>query len=852
MSTLRAWLMRLRATLRKDHTGRFEEEIKHHVELLAAEYVRRGQTEAEAHYAALRDLGNLTSLEQEYRERNGFPLLENLWRDLKFAVRMLRRNPVYTACCTVTLAVGLGSMITVLCVVSALLWKPLPFPNPERLVVIKEVDPRSGLWTFTEPDLLDVEERSQSFAAVAAFRRGLSALTGAGEPETIQSATVTASTFAIVGIQPIAGRLFHDSEREVVISRALWQKKWQMNPAAVGQAVAIDGKNYTIAGVADLPADLLPGCEILLPLVPKATESRTAHEIETIGRIRAGVDIGQAQSELNTIAAAIARENPRSNAGWRMQLMALSDYVIGARTGRTVWMIVAAVALLWMLACANVAGLQMARSIARRHEMSTRLALGASRGRLFAQTLTESIVLAFIGGLLGVVITGYAMDAIRYLAAESLPRLAQIQMNPVTIGIALGCMLLSTLLFTVFSGRSPGLQGGREIARRDRGRDALIVVQVALASSLLLGASLLLQSFFRLRAVDPGFDPERILMVHVNLSNPGYDSSRRVAFFRDTTERLSRLPEVESAGATNVSPFSGDGTANRFRLEGETASEEYRSASWRAVTPGFFTTLGIPLKWGRLFTDRDANGSLEVVILSESMAKKFWPNQDPIGKRLRWGSSGNPKTIVGIVGDLRDLAVDVSPVPTMFRPFAQLSEAPMTLVIRTKRDPSAAVRGVRREVWAVERNAALEFQSLRQAMSDSILRPRISLLAFAVFALIAMITAAFGLYGLISYRVNQRQQEIGIRLALGCPAASVRWAVQKRCLLLVCWGLAVGLPVAYALSTLMTSLLYQTHPTQPSAYAMVLLVFVVVAFTASYGPARRASRMDPSAAIRYE
>ncbi len=852
MSALRAWIARLRAILRRDRTGYLNEEIQEHVEMLAADYVRRGMTESDAGYAARRDLGNVTSLQEQYREQNGFPLLENFWQDLKFAVRTLRRNPAFTASCTATLAVGLGSMITILCVVQAFLFKPLPYPQPERLVALKEVDPRKGLWNFSEPDFLDLQERTKSLASVAAYRRGSFALTGASEPETIQAAAVTPSAFAILGINPVAGTAFHDAQKYAVISRALWKRKWQMNPTVLGQAIALDGGNYTIAGVADLPADVLPGVELLIPLSPKATESRTMHEIDAVGRLQPGVDRRQAQTELNTVAASIARENPRTNAGWSVQAIPLSDYVIGPGTGRMVWMIFAAVALFWVLACANVAGLQLARSIARRHEMSTRQALGASKWRLFAQTFTESIVLACIGSTLGIAIAQYSVDAIQRFAADSLPRLTGLHIDPMSLAIASGCMLLSTLLFTMFSGRAPELQGGREISRRDRGRDALIVVQVALASMLLLGAGLLLQSFVRLRAVDPGFDPEKILTIRVNLPNISRDDTRKVAFFHDVTERLVQLPEVASAGATNVAPFSGHGTANRFRLEGESTSAEFRSAAWRAVTPGFFTSLRVPLKHGRLFTDEDRDGSPEVVILSESMAKKFWPNQDPIGKRLLWGKSGNPKTIVGIVGDLRDLTVDTSPVPTMFRPFSQLPDAPMALVIRTKTDPSSAVADVRREIWSIDRNAALEFQPLRQAMSDSILRPRASLLAIAVFAIIAMITAAFGLYGLISYRVNQRQQEIGIRLALGCPAASVRWGVQKRCLILVCSGLAIGLPLAWALSTLMTSLLYETRPTDASAYAMVLLVFIVVALTASYGPANRASRMDPASAIRYE
>ncbi len=564
------------------------------------------------------------------------------------------------------------------------------------------------------------------------------------------------------------------------------------------------------------------------------------------------MDAGQAQADVSTVAESIALENPRTNMGWSMRIVPVLDYVIGPRASRTVWMIFAAVALFWVLSCGNVAGLQLARSIARRHEMGTRLALGASGRRLLAQTLTEGAVLATFGSGLGLVVALYGVDLIRALAADSMPRLAHVHADMTMFGAALCGILISTLLCAMFSGRSPEFYGGREISRRDRGRDALIVVQVALAGILLLGASLLFQSFARLQAVDPGFDAERILAVHVTLQTAAYDDLRRVSFFQESEQRLASLPQVESVGATNISPFSGEGTANRFRLEGEGMAAEYHSAAWRAVTPGFFPALAVPLRRGRLFTDADASASQQVVILTESMARKFWPNQDPVGKRLLWGRSGSPKTIVGIVGDLRDLAVDTAPVPIMFRPYAQLADAPMTLLIRTRGDPAAASASVRREIWTLDPNAALEFQPLNRAMSDSIMGPRVSLLACTVFAGIAMITAAFGLYGTISYRVNQRQQEIGIRLALGCPASQVRWDVQKRCVRLVWVGLAIGLPVAYLLSMLIASLLYETRPTQASACAAVLLIFSVVALAASFGPARFASRMDPASAIRHE
>jgi putative ABC transport system permease protein len=371
-------------------------------------------------------------------------------------------------------------------------------------------------------------------------------------------------------------------------------------------------------------------------------------------------------------------------------------------------------------------------------------------------------------------------------------------------------------------------------------------VQVALASLLLLGAVLLLKSFLRLQSVDPGFNPDKILAVHADIPRG------RVAFIREAIRRLGVLPEVESVAASNVQPFSGAGTANRFRLESESVAGNFRSAAWRAVTPEFFATLGLRLVQGRFFSDGDSDGSQEVVILSESMARQFWPNENPVGKRLLWGKSGSPKMIVGIVSDLRDLAVDTPPTPTMFRPFAQLSDAPMTLLVRTKGEPAAAIADVRRTLWAIDAGTALEFQPVRQAMHDSMLRPRAGLFALAAFAVIALATAAFGLYGLISYWVSQRTKEIGIRLALGSPASAVRWSVQKRCLLLVCAGLLAGLPAAYGVSNLLTSLLYATQPTEASAYAAVFVLFLMVGIAASYAPARRAARLDPASVIRHE
>ncbi len=821
MSNFRLMLARFRSLFQVESGDRLEEELQAHAEMLADEHRARGLSEEEARYAARRDLGNRTALRQEYRERSGLPLIENFCLDLKYALRTLRRNPAFTSSCVATLAVGLGAMITVLCVVSAFLWQPLPYPDAKSLVAVKEVDPRQGLWTFSEPALIDLQERSRLLSVVAAYRADNLVLTGAGEPEAILGAAVTPSFFKLTGMKPV-----QDSQEWIVVSRRLWKRRWQMDANLVGRSIVLSGKNYIVAGIGDLAGDLLPGVELFIPLIPSASESRSMHEIDVAARMRDGVTAVQAQAELNSIASSIA------NGGWGMRLIPLSYYLVGPSTSRMIWMIFAAVALLWLLACANVAGLQIARGVARKKEMVTRHALGASRARLLTQTLTESLVLAFAGCALGLLIAEYSTHALQVFGSAIFPRLAQVRLDGNAVAVALICLLTSTILF--------GLD------RRAGGRDLLIVAQVALASILILGATLLLQSFLRLNAVDPGFNPDKILSVRV------HSSGDRTTLIQNALEQLSRLPGVAAAGASNVAPFSGAGTANRFRLENESGLE-FHSAAWRAVTPGFFGTLGIPLKRGRFFSDADRNGAQEVIILSESMARQYWPNQDPIGQHVLWGRSGSPKTIIGIVGDLRDLRVDEAPAPTMFRPFAQLSDAPMTLLIRTREEPSSVIPSVRRVMAGLDRNAALECRPLRRVMSDSLLSQRASLLTVGAFALVALVTAAFGLYGLISYRVNQRQKEFGIRLALGENPGSVLWGVQRRCLMLVSAGAGlIGLPVAFALSRLLASLLYNTPPTQASAYVTVFLVFLGVGLAASFGPALRASRLDPAAVIRHE
>jgi len=852
MREWRVLLRRLGGVFQSGRAAHLEEELREHAAQLAEEYRRQGMTEEEAHYAALREMGNLSLIQQDYHEQGGLPLMENFWLDLKYALRTLRRNSSFTMASVATLAIGLGAMITMLCVVSAVFWKPLPYPSAERLAALKQVDPRNSLWTFSGPAFLDVEERARTFSAVTAYERRTAALTGDGDAEVVEAAGVTPAFFRVFGIHLNAGRVLENAQPFVVISRGLAERKWGNDSSPIGRAILLDGLRYTIAGVAEMPIDLLPGVDLLLPLDLKATDSRSARELNAAGLLRPGVPLGEAQAELETIGTQLGREFGRTDAGWSMTAIPLANEIVGRRAAQTIWMIFAAVGLLWLLACANVAGLQAARSLSRAHEISTRVALGASKRRLLGQTMTESAVLAVAGALAGAAIAAGAVDAIRQMGNGLLPRVSQVHLDGATVGAAIGCMLITTVISGLFSVRTPSFQGGREVSRRDRGRDALIVGQVAMASVLLLCASLLAESFLRLRAADPGLDVERVLEVRVSLPSRLENERAKIAFFRDIAGQLERLPQVDKVGATNIAPFSGEGTVNRFRLERESGSNEYHSAAWRAVTPEFFRTLGIPLKRGRLFTTADRDGAPEVVVVSESMARQFWPNQDPVGQHLLWGSSGSVKTVIGVAGDIRDKAADERPLPMMYRPFAQLTQAPMTLVIKTRGAPLVAASDVRSAIWSVNPDVALVLQPMREAMAHSILGRTASLSAMAAFAILAMITAAFGLYGLISYRVNQRQQEIGIRLALGATPANVRWGVQQRCLRLAGTGAAIGLAAGYLTSGLMQSLLYETAPTEVSAYFAVALMFAVVALTASFGPAGRAARLDPAAAIRHE
>ncbi len=862
MSGLRSWAARVRGFLAGNPAGDFESEMATHRELLAEEYMRRGFSPETADEAARREMGNAVLLREEYREQRGLPVVETFLQDLRYGWRTLRRAPTFTAASAGVLGVGIAGVLTMLCVLTNLVLRPLPYPDAGGLVYLHEVDPRAGEWPFSEPMLLQLTERNRTLAVVGGYRQATVAMTGFGDAEAVPGATATPGFFAAFGMKPVAGRFFEGGggASSVVISRALWKRKWAGDRGVIGRVMRLDGVLYSVTAVADFPQELVPGTDVITPLIPRATESYSAHDVGVVARLRRGITMAQAQADLTALARGVGQEQPHTNGGWNVGTTPLFNYVTGPATVRTVWMLTAAVGLVWLLACANVAGMLMARGATREHEISTRFALGASRGRVFRQMLTESCLLALGGAGIGLLLAKLAVSAIAEYGGAMLPRLAAMEIDWTVAVIALGSLVASTLLF----GTTPawaaaqrrvnftGLGSGRGIAKPSRGRDGLVVVQVALASVLLLGAVLLFQSFQRLRAVDPGFEPEGVLTVALNLSEPRYDGAHRVAFLGELARRLASVPGTHQVGATNVEPFSGGNTANRFRLEGEPRSAEYRVAGWRSVTPGYFHAMGLRLMRGRFLTDGDVDGSTEVVVISEAMARRFWPGQDPVGRDLLWGRSGNAKRIVGVVSDLRDVDLAVDPAPMMFRPYTQLTSPAMTMVVRTRLAGEATAESLRREIAALDPEMPVEVRRLPQTLAKSIERPRTGVMSVAAFAITALIIAGFGLFGVVSYRVNQRRKEIGIRLALGATPSAVRWEVQKRCLALVLGGLAAGIPVGFAASSYLTAMLYRTAPTEVWAYGAVVAAFAAIAWLASYGPAMRAAKTDPAITLRYE
>jgi len=812
-------------------------------------------------------------------------MMGNLVQDLRYGFRMLAKSPGFTVVAVLTLALGIGANSAIFSVVNSVLLAPLPYPGASRLVSVYQKTADGNYNVFSTPNFLAWRDQMRVFEQFAAVRPAAFNLSGGDKPERIIGANVSVGMFPLLGVNPVLGRMFLDQEdqpagrRVVILSYGFWQRRFGGDPNVLGKPLTLSGASYTVVGVMPRGFTLPQGDhELWAPLQLNPADvngaSRGIHWIWGLARLRPGISPEQAQKEADNVAHRLGQEYPQTDAGQGLLLVPLIDDVVG-NVRPVLWILLGAVGLVLLIACANVANLLLARASVRQREIAVRAALGASRPRTVCQLLTESFLLAVLGGTIGLAIAFRSVPALVSLApAASIPRVEDIAVD--------GKVLIFTLIMTLMTGLVFGVVPALQASKCDlnetlkqagrssdsnlghrRVRSALVVSEVAVAVMLLVGAGLLLRSFVRLRNVNPGFNVGHILSLQISV--PGSKSSveQLTEFRRQVVERVAALPGVASAALTRDLPLNGVDPSLFFSIEGRppVAPGKEPVARWRMTTPGYFRTLGVSLLAGRDFTDQDTPTSDGVAIISQAMAKQYWPNEDPVGKVIRPGYPGVTKlcTIVGVVGDVRQwLAIDEP--PTAYYPYSQIpaSLGPIifgrvTLVVRAASDPSSLANAIRQEIHSIDGDAPVyQVSSMDQLLASAAASTRFQMVLLGIFAAVGLLLAAVGIYGLISYSVTQRTREIGVRMALGAGPGDVLRMVVRQGVILSLMGVGAGLAAALGLTRLMSSLLYGVTPTDFATFGFVPFGLMAVAALASYIPARRATKVDPMVALRYE
>jgi predicted permease len=859
-----------------------KQELAFHVEMRTRELIARGMDAEEARAAAVARFGDLTAVgrlcrkiaQGRDRSMSRYVWFEQLRQDLVFATRQIRKNKALTVVVTLTLAIAIAANTIVFSVNNTVLLRPLPFPEPERLVRIQEATPEGEMFSVSAPTYIDFREQSRSFTDIAAISGPPMsfALLGHGEPELCIGIPTTGSLFAVLGLEPVLGRSFTPAEeqpgsesRVVIISNGLWQSRFDADPGIIGTTIDMDGEGWTVVGVLPAGFDFLINPDVWVPLEADPAASRSAHRIELFARIKDGISLQQARADLDAVAAHISDTYPESNQGWGVIVRSFSEWLIPERARQATMVLTAAVALMLLLACANVSNLLIVRVANRYQEIGTRFALGASRARVMRQLLSESLLLALLGAACGLLISMGAVAAIRNLAADALPRLDELVIDT--------RVLLFTLAVTVIagalSGVAPALQitGGRLAAALGsirqgampgprRFHDAMVVAELSLALMLAIGAGLLVRSFTELHQVDPGFFPEQVVTAELTLPVSRYPElqPQTASFFRELVVGIEAIPGVSAVGATQVNPFRGPRPANKVGDETALDQAEFVRCQYRIVTPGFFEAMSIPLLRGRSFDTSDSEQSDLVVAISADLAERLWPGSDAVGKRLRWSTpDGFLATVVGVVPGIRDISLDTPPLPMIFLNHEQVAWPAMTLVIKTFGEPSQIASAIREAVWRVDKNLpAPELGLLGSNLSGEVAGPRLNTQLLGIFALLALLIAVMGVYGVISYRVTRRRRELGIRIALGARSRDLFSMVLRQGLLLVMLGASLGIIGSLLLTRFLESVLYGISATNPGTFVTVALLFVVVATLACYLPARRTARVNPATVLRAE
>ena len=855
--------------------------------------INRGASEEEARHAVFEELNASDFLSRELKRverrapanavvpgREG-NLFADIGQDLRYGLRTLIKNPGFTIVAVIALALGIGANSAIFSVVNAVLLRPLPYKNPDQLVVIWENATHLGFPkdTPSPANFLDWRQQSSLFEGMAAFAERSFNLTGVGEPERLDGRRVSANLFEMLGVKPIVGRTFVPQEDQpgakvVLLNESLWKRRFGGDPAVVGRAVNLNGEPYTVVGV--LPQTVrLPTSgnwrdQVWVPLAFPSEEaaSRGAHYLEVIARMKTGMTLPKAQAEMDTIAARLAQQYPDFNARRGAVVTPLHEEIVG-KMKSPLLILLGAVAFVLLIACANVANLLLARAAVRQKEIALRLALGANRARLTKQLLVESVLLSLVGGLVGLGAAYFGLNVLTRFIPRDVAQADTITIDAKVLLFTLAVAVVTGLIF----GFAPATQashfnlnetlkeGGRDSGAGVRGkrlRNSLVIAEVATSFILLVGAGLLINSFVHLRTLDPGFRADHLLALNVDLSEVKYpDTQRRTAFFEEVTRRVRTLPGVQSVAVAGNLPFTYNGDSTLIAVEGipDPPIDQWPDVIYRTVGPGYLATMGIPLVRGRDFNDQDTLDTTPVVVISEKTAKRYWPNEEPIGKRLKTGATASDvpwRTVIGVVKDVRQNDFIAEPKMQMYFSYRQVKDlVANALVVRTSVDPLSLATSVRNTIWAVDKDQPVaNIDSMEHIVAGAVARQRFSMLLLAIFAGLALVLAAVGIYGVMSYSVAQQTREIGIRIALGAQRGDVLRMTVNEGLKLVGVGLLIGLISAFVLTRVMESLLFGISATDPVTFGIICVVLLIVATLASYIPALRAATVDPMVALR--
>ncbi|HLY18447.1 MAG TPA: ABC transporter permease [Bryobacteraceae bacterium] len=880
--------LRLRTLARRGRVeDDLERELSFHLAQQIEENLAAGMPPAEARRAALRRIGGVAQIEEECRDMRRTDYIENFWRDLRYALRILAASPGFTLVMVLTLALSIGANSAIFSVIDGVLLKPLPYPQADRLARIFFHSANYPTFPLNPFDFRDFRARNRSFESLAGYTRGDLQLSGTGQPERYAGFRITAGYFHTLGLRPAFGREFETNDeipgngRLVIVSDRLWRSRLAADPHILGRKIVLDAEPFTVVGVMPPGADH-PGNEyravahgqtvdLWWPFTFEGNPAqRGSHYLEVIGRLRRAVSPVQGQAEMNALIAQLAREHPGALAGWQALVIPLYQEIVGP-SQRLLWVLLGAVGLVLLIACANAANLLLARATSRQREIAVRAALGAGRWRLVRQMLTESLLLTVLGGALGAATAAAGVKILVSLLPAGFPRADAIHLNA---GV-LAYTLLITLATGIIFGLAPALQAARpdlqqslregsrgatSNARHVRLRSVLVVGETALACVLLIGAGLMLHSFVRLLRTDPGFRPEHLLTASISLPDAAYKPKDAPPAWSRLLASLSSTAGIRAAGVGTDLPWTGyDDNLGGFTIEGKKppVNQEFH-ARYHVASPDYFRALGIPLVRGRYFTDGDNMQAPLALIINQSMARRYWPNEDALGKRMTFDDQPKEKdwmTIVGIVGDVKDKPDSLSAQMALWWPLRQapVSVNDMSIVLRGTSDPALLANDLRRAVRQLDpRLAVANIRPMADIADANVSTPRFALFLVALFAALALTLAAIGIYGVIAYSVSQRMHEFGLRMALGAKPADVLRLVLRQGVRLALFGVLLGLAGALALGRVLRSLLYEVSAADPTTFTSVSLAALAIAALACYVPARRATAADPAKALRAE